>query len=321
MAALLEGTGETLEGRPVLIVSILSALYVLMLAPFAARPLWNDELYTFYIANAPTFRRIFDEVRAIDLNPPLIYLVTRTSNSLFGMSPLAARVPSILAFYGFSIFLFTYLRRRISNLYAAVTVMLFWSGYFFYYAAEARPYALLLFFFGLTLVSYDQAISGVPRRAALIGVAGGIIGMLLSHVFAPFTIAPFFLAEAIRYYRTRKPDWSLWAVLILPFATAAIDIPLVRHFQTITFPKAFQPSAPVLFHFYSLVFRHSIIGYVAVAAGGILGVTTSFAKERPARWKITDAALAAGFSVMPFVLGLALLRTHGAFWDRYCIRP
>ncbi len=310
---------EALEDRPLIILAILTALYALMLCPFAARPLWHDELYTFYIANAPTPQRALEEVRTLDLNPPLLYLLTRLSNALLGMSPLATRVPSLFAFYGFSIFLFAFVRRRLSNLFSAVTVMLFWSGYFFYYAMEARPYALLLFFSGLTLISYDHAIFRWGRKAALAGIAAGIIGMLLSHVFAPFTIAPFFIAEAYRSFRNRKPDWPLWAVLALPLAAAAIDIPLVQHFHGLIFPAAFQPSVPVLFHFYWLIGRRSIFGYLAVILGGVAGAAAGFSAGRRAGWKPTDFALGAVFAVMPVVLGLVLLRTHGAFWERYCI--
>jgi hypothetical protein len=319
LASTLQRIVETLEDRPVLILAIISVLYVLMLSPFVARPLWHDELYTFYIANAPTFQRALDEVRALDLNPPLIYAVTRISNELLGMSPLATRVPSLLAFYGFSVFLFAFLRRRLSNLYSGMTVMLFWAGYFFYYAVEARPYALLLFFAGLTLVSYDRAVFRGRRNAALAGIAAGITGMLLSHVFAPFTIAPFFVAETIRWFRIRKPDWSLWAVLIFPLASAVIDIPLVRHFQGLTFPAAFQPSVPLLFHFYWLIGRRSIFGYLSVMLGGLPGAAAGFRGVRRAGWKPTDFALGAAFAVMPVALALVLLRTHGAFWERYCI--
>src|SRR5450755_3005151 len=77
---------------------VTSACGWIRLNAFASHPLDHDELYTFYIAQAPTLRQLLDLTRTIDLHPPLSYLLTRVCFSLFGISAWSCRLPSVLAF-------------------------------------------------------------------------------------------------------------------------------------------------------------------------------------------------------------------------------
>lgn len=315
----LDRSADWLEKHSLFLLVFLTALYVLMLLPFAGRPLWHDELFTYYIGNAPSFERFLEDVRRLDLNPPMVYVLTRFSTRLFGGSPVAARVPSMIAFWGFSMIFFAYMRQKTGVLWASVTVLLFWSGVFFYYAAEARPYALILLFTSVVLLSYDRSVTSSDRAWPLAGVAAGSAGVILTHVFAPFYLAPFFFAEMVRYVRTKKADWPLWAAMVLPLACIAIYIPLIRRYEGGLFPPAFQPSFFALARFFWLIPRLSFWAFLAAGVGALLAMRYGPSEPEPSHWRLTDGALAGALLAMPAVISLALLKTHGAFWDRYCI--
>src|ERR1019366_7641814 len=50
------------------------------------RHLDHDEIFTFYIAQAPTLRQLFKLSHIVDLQPPLSYLLVRASFAIFGVS-------------------------------------------------------------------------------------------------------------------------------------------------------------------------------------------------------------------------------------------
>src|SRR5579864_3917497 len=105
----------------------------------ASRPLWHDELYTYYIDKAPTLARFIDEVTHLDLQPPLQFVVSRLSLQVLGDSDFATRVPSMIAFTAGSICFYIFVRRRLGQFYALTGLLVFWLTPFLQYASEARP--------------------------------------------------------------------------------------------------------------------------------------------------------------------------------------
>src|SRR5947207_3002240 len=86
------------DSRFFLLLGAAFTLYTFFVLGAATRPLWHDELYTYYIAKAPTLARFIDEVTHIDLQPPLQYVLSRVSLRLLGDSDFATRVPSMVGF-------------------------------------------------------------------------------------------------------------------------------------------------------------------------------------------------------------------------------
>src|SRR5579864_964799 len=78
----LETSACWLDRRWVSIVLILAAIYVVLIAPSVHRHLWYDELHTVYISQATSVRQFIDEIRLLDLNPPLTYVFVRASMSV-----------------------------------------------------------------------------------------------------------------------------------------------------------------------------------------------------------------------------------------------
>ena len=306
-----------------IVLAALTALYVLIVSFGLRRPVWYDELLTFDIANAKTIPRMWEMIRKLDFQPPLGYLFSRFSMKLIGQTPLGLRLPSMLAFYFASVVLFFYVRRKVGNAYAACALLLLWVGQAGPYATEARPYALLLLFFATLLISWDVATTSEKRSVALWGVAFSSLGMICAHVFAPLSLLPFLAAESARFSRTHKPDYRLWAALLLPVAAMILYIPLISGYGTISFPPDFQASWRKIPHFYYAIMSEiSVALFLALCAALLVPQqkpTVKLQTEPTVPARREEIVLFACLLAIPIVLDLLLMRRHGAFWDRYAI--
>jgi len=315
-----------LDRRPVLIVTLLAAIYMALMAPSVHRHLSYDELHTFYIAQAPGVRQFVDQIRLLDLHPPLTFLLVRASIGVLGPTELGARLPIMLASFLGSMGLLVFVARRVGPLWGAAGVELFWCNTFFYYAGEARPYGLLLGFFGLTLVSWDYATQGGSRRWALTGVAVGATGMLLSHIFAPLWIMPFWVAELVRSWRERRIDYPLWSALTLPLTFCLLYIPLVQNVAPVVFPPQFRGSVTLAAAFYVLIFLQvwPALIIASVAAFAIAFWRRNAAAQssdsqagRETGFQTPDLALLLTSLLLPALLNAVSVLRHIGFYARY----
>ena len=323
----LEKWAWQLDRRSGLIVMLLAVIYVVLIAPSVHRHLWYDELHTFYIAQATSVRQFVDEIRFLDLNPPLSYLLVRASMKVFGATELAARLPSLVGYFVGSMGLFVFVARRVGPLWGAAGVGLFWCNQFFYYAAEARPYGILLGFLGLTLVSWDSVTKAGPaRRWALAGVAVGALGMLLSHVYAPLWIMPFWIAELVRSWRQRRIDWPLWDALVLPLAACLTYIPLFQSVAKAVVPWWFQGSPVRAVWFYVEMFLSDWA--VLIAASLAAFAIAIWRRQAVAEVSGLQAVKAIGFEaheltflvaslLPPLLLNYVSAHRHMAYYDRH----
>jgi len=231
----------------------LSAWYVALIWNLARRPLWFDELYTFYIAQQPTVARMMEAIRTVDLNPPLNYFLTRWSIARFGASPWATRLPAIVAFWGGSLAIFTMLRRRSSALFAVIGVLLFWSTAYFPYAAEARPYGLLLGLTAILLAAWDATVKTRSTHGFLVMAITGVL-LLLAHIFGALSLGAVWVGEAIRAWKRRKIDWPMIAVLLLPLAATITYAPMFHSYSTTIFPAEIHATWGKLWFLYYAVF-------------------------------------------------------------------
>src|SRR5690242_19401957 len=106
---------ERLDRCIVVLLPVLLLLFLAALYPVARRPLWYDELFTYYVATSRSMSEFLARLLHVDLNPPLSYLFVRISILLFGDSALSVRVPSIIAFFTASITVYVIVQRRLGN--------------------------------------------------------------------------------------------------------------------------------------------------------------------------------------------------------------
>ena len=314
-AAALESSAVWLDGRPIALYLVLFSIYILFaLRSIAARPLWFDELFTFHIAQAPTLHQLFTQLRALDLNPPLTYLLTRLSIKLLGANALGTRLPETLAFFAAMVFIGRLVARRLGNLYgfAASTLLLASpTGDLF---TEARPYAVMIAALALGWwMTESAAEQPAPWRYVLVFLAG--CTALLSQILA--VPAWLLLLAVILIF----PEWrksALIAAAALPLlVTPLLHSFIAEHGHTI-FPRSFVPTPTMVFAFYNarLVREEILLALTAVVllltAGAIaLRGSRGWALRRP------DWAVALLWTTLPAVLMLWFMVTHAAFFYRY----
>jgi 4-amino-4-deoxy-L-arabinose transferase-like glycosyltransferase len=103
---------------------------------------------------------------------------------IFGDTPFAVRLPSILAFIGTTLILFWFTWRRSGGGFALLTAGLLWSTGFLAFATQARPYALELLFGSLAFVAWTWAVSRQRWSLAHSLLCGALANLILTHCFA-----------------------------------------------------------------------------------------------------------------------------------------
>jgi hypothetical protein len=315
---------DALERRSAIFFPILFVLYVWILKSDRIKRLWHDELYTFYIAQAPSFAQMMEWTRTIDLNPPLYYIAARLSMHLFHPSAFSVRLPSMVAYFVATMCAYLFVRRRLTPLYGLIAAMVMLSSSFNQYSYEARPYAFVLGFLGILALGWQSAIQNdKPRNwAAYLLVLFGGFGMLLSHVLASVAYAALLLTEAIRFFMRRKPDWILWICLALPLSACITYLQPIQTHSSGAFPEQFQASILDLLAAYSDLW----VGLASLLCAAIiiivlLGGDRKAAPPNPPPRGFTwpEKILAVGFCCVPLVVGLLFMHSHSAFFPRYGI--
>src|SRR6185295_13803772 len=309
-----------LDSRPAVVVVLLATIYVFLISGAVFRHLWFDELHTFYIAQAPGIRQLLAEIPLMDMNPPLSYLLVRASLAVGGNPELGARLPMILGFFLGSMGMFAFVVRRAGSLWAAAAVGMFWFSPFIAYATESRPYGVLLGAFGLMLLCWDPAIDGGRRTWALAGLAAGNAAMILSHVYAPLWVLPFWAAALIRAWQARKIDWPLWFALVLPFGLAFTYLPMLRNVAGSIPPPGFVGSPLKAVWFLARIFLETVIPLIAAAVVGCaIALWRRTNSPAPAHFRGDDLALLLGWLVPPLVINVLAAQRNVQFYDRHAL--
>jgi 4-amino-4-deoxy-L-arabinose transferase-like glycosyltransferase len=214
-------------GFPVL---AFSALYVASTSVLSVRrPLWNDELYTYYFARVPSVADLWRALETgADQAPPVTYLFTRASFSVLGVSSFSIRLPELIAFLVFCSCAYLFVARRTNQLYGLIAMLLPTVTVADYYASEARAYALVLAFGALALVCWQLATEGVRRRPALVGLAVALCLATSSHYYAVLLLVPLCLGELARTLAARRLDVWVWVAFLGALVPFVAFIRLVR---------------------------------------------------------------------------------------------
>lgn len=297
-------------------------LYLLIMFAAASRPLWHDELYTYYIAQAPTLKLFIWEITHIDIQAPLQFVLSRFSIELLGDSSLATRLPSMLAFTIASVCFYQFVRQRMGRFYGVTAMLVFWCTPFMVYAGEARPYALVLGFLGVAMLGWQTAIEGRRRWLGLLAITFGVWGMIVSQPFSPLIVAFLGLGELIRSLDRRKIDWPVWGALVAPSPFVLVYIPMFRRYEGWgALPPEFKASVSKMITFYAdLMSATGAVLLVALVAALLVFRSQEPTSETQAvSPRKHEIALALGLLSLPILINLVLMQKGGAFWPRYCI--
>jgi hypothetical protein len=289
----------------------------------ASTPFWFDEIYTARIATQPSWKATFVGTQTLDLNPPLEAFLARASSLVFGEHELAVRLPSILGYTLMAGCLFVLLRRRVSPWFAAFgSLLLIENSAAFYYATEARPYAILLGMLGLALLGYDTLVQadrdkGWPR----ILLVTGMTGMILSHVFSVFPVMAFLMAELLRTIRLRRIDILTWLALLLALGFCILYRPLLQSHGAVFYPPVQRATVTAALRLYIYLFAMPL-SRVLVAALVLLLFYRSYPEQGFFAWLKAppeEMLLLLALLATPVSIAMVMLFKHpeGGFYARY----
>jgi hypothetical protein len=215
-----EGVGRI--GAWVVAGFILLVSLGLALSQSHVRPIEPDEMYGFFTAAEPTAAAVMHTqlTAPISLDPPTYQLLSHWTIGLVGPNALGARLPSIVGFLLMQLGLFVFVR-RLGGVWAGWFAMLFpMATYSFHYAAQGRPYGLLLGCYGVALACWqgasrrgDGEAAGRGRTWLLVGLAAALVVAITSHYFGLLILIPLCAAEGVRTLVKKRLDWGVLAAL------------------------------------------------------------------------------------------------------------
>jgi hypothetical protein len=315
------------RGERIWICACLAAILGAAAMQAASRPLWFDELATYYISGAPTAGAIFEALEgAADAQPPVLFFVTRGLRAVFGDSELAVRGQAIAGFGVMLVCLYALVRQYAPAAYGFAAILFAAMTWGFDYAHEARPYGLVMGFCALAVLLWKRATGGPSRRGGvLVCLAATLALMLSSHYYAVLLLIPLGAGEIVRSVKRRAVDWAIWATLAAPTLVLGLYLPFIQAVREAYQENFFSPAEPmdgwgfyfVLLApaFFSLVAALTAAGFVAwkwdPAPPGDDAAKRGSLYEPPLRTVVLTLAL------IPLAyVGLAMAST-GAFVYRY----
>lgn len=301
----MNAVAKAIDRRPGLVLPVWIAAYFAVLWRAAHRPFEYDELFTYYTSTSNSLAQFAGRVM-FDVNPPLHYLFVRASIVLFGDSPFAARLPSMLAFLGAGLLVYWVVAKRWGGGQALAALGIFWSSSLTVYAAWARPYGLLLALFTIAMVCWLMRWH--------FGLAGAIAAMFLTHCFAAPFAAAIGVGELVRSAAARRIDQKAWAALLAPLCVLPLYIPLVKNARGVIYPPIYAASLLTIPKTYL-----AILAPALPAMGCVLLVWV--AQRGRVRWRELaqphEMAFAAAAFLAPVVTIGYCMATGAPFWVRY----
>ncbi len=300
-----------------------TALYfACTIARSLAKPLWFDELFTFYISGIPAWNERLAQGGVI---PPAFYALTNWSIRLFGASALAVRLPEIFGFWLMCVCLFSLVRRRCAAIYAVLALLFAVGSSAYNYAFEARPYGLILGLAAVSLLCWQSAAEGRQRKLALV-----ILGVSLSiavnvHYFAAQVVVPVVAGEVWRTLVRRKVDWGVALAVALGLSPLSILLPLALKASAAAkrAPASWRPACPASFvSFYTYLFRPMVFPAFAGIAATTLVYLMPPPEHGPGEIPAPmipphELVAATGYLLVPAVVSFLCWLKVGIWYERY----
>jgi hypothetical protein len=311
----------------VLLSVILSALYFVVTIALASRKLmWNDELYTYYIARLPSMRDVWSALLAGgEQTPPFFYLTTRAAIDLAGDNNVAIRLPAMFGFWLMTVCVLTFVSRRTSWFPALCAAAFPLVTIAYYYAFEARAYGMVLGFSALATLAWQSLTMRRRRWPWLVCLAVSLSAAISSHYYGIFVILPLALGEATRSVVRRRLDVPAWIALAFPMVPLALHLPLLRSAEAYSGAFWAPPQWVNIPDFYLHLLSPALTPLVVLLVVAIVHAWSSSGE----RWLPADAGVAnpplaemvvaCGFIVIPFVTVVSAKVATGAFTDRYAL--
>jgi len=326
LETMVETAREFCNGQKLLCVAIISSLYLVIAGLISSwRMLWNDELFTLYIARLESLSDILEALSTgADQNPPSFYFITRVFLTLLGESPLTVRLPEILGVLLLSICLFLFVSHRLPVLYGIAAMLFPLTTTAFEYAYEARPYGLVLGFSGSALLCWQRAADHSRSVWWLIGLTASGAAAISCHYYAVLLLVPLGAGELARTWSNRRIDYPAWICLGLTLFPLLVFFPLLQEARSYSQHFWAHPewkNIPAFYYFLLTPTVGPIIATLVFAAIWPFNERSTVPSSEKASQGLSlhETAAALGFVAVPAIaLILAKLAT-GAFTNRYAL--
>jgi hypothetical protein len=170
----------------------------------------------------------------LDTPPPGFFWLLDGFCRIFGQTPLAIRLPSILGFYMFSVSVYLLLRKRVQWPIAVFASFLTCVTGAAYSSTNARPFAIVVGCFGLAAVAWaDFPLSKHHKVRVLITILALAIATGV-HFLAVYLVGALAIAELFRTLLDRKIQWSYWGGLIVGPAMLLLWLPVIGPIYRLT---------------------------------------------------------------------------------------
>lgn len=201
-------------------------------------------------------------------NPPLYEVFLHFWTSIFGISEISVRFPSVV-FSSLAVYFIYQICRKFFSIKVAVLAALLFtlSNYQMYYAHEARVYSLFMFLTVVSMYHYLRLLTLERSKTDLIIYVIVSILLLYSHFFSCFILL-LQVGILIVLYRKRKGELLKFAKyfgIILLFYLPYIGILITRFLDSSggTWVQPVENLRP-LHTFYGTLVNDSHVGYIVI---------------------------------------------------------
>lgn len=206
------------------VVLVTAMALVVRLGRLGFQPLWWDEGWSIYFATTDPGTML--GLTAVDIHPPLYYLLLHVWIKLVGAGPVAVRLLSVLIGTAAAPLVFLVGRRWFRpEVGLAAALLLAFSPFHVYYSQEVRMYGLVTLL-GLAALWFACPGAQAKRRWwAWVGYVVVAAAALYTQYYAAFLILALNMVAVFRWMRERRHirDFALW--LAAQAAVAALYLP------------------------------------------------------------------------------------------------
>jgi 4-amino-4-deoxy-L-arabinose transferase-like glycosyltransferase len=236
------------------------------------RPLWYDELYTYYVSLQPspgaTLRALLD---GADNNPPVDYVLRQIIMAAFGPSEGAFRLPSAIVFVASLLALYAFVRKRTFALAAFAAFTFPVATLAMRYSHEGRGYALLFAAAAFSMLAWQRATEKPDSAARLALLAGALTLGPFSHFYGVLNYLPVVAGEAWRSIKCRRIEWRIIGAATVSVATLPLLLPFASNAAKIKegfWAQNFTPLDPFVYqwHLYGPAVAPTVLALLAVGA-------------------------------------------------------
>ena len=305
----------------------IALLLLTLLGAFAAslyKRIWIDELLEYYTDTQPVQAILHTQLHhPFSLEPPTFHLIVHGFQTILGPTLQAQRLPSMFCFLLAQYCIFCIVRAFAGSRAALIGLLLPTLTYARHYADEGRSYALLIAMGTLSLLCWYRATQRPPLRRRVLSLLGLVLSLglaITSHYYGLLLLVPLYLAELVRTFERRRPDWPVIAALLCGGATILLDVPFSR--AALTFKAHYYsqiPTPQVIWTTYEWLL--GIIGtnlLIAIPVLLLIGVSAFVSAWYVIRTQVSDAPVsAAPISVWTAPVALTLLPVFAFFLSRF----